>query len=109
MGPEFTLIETFCRPDLVYLNNINLPNHPGWIRTRLLESGFYEEVFQASYNDDEAMEEDDFVHAKVYGRRVFCVLKRIGGGRAGEEGVANSSPTETAPRGDLGKPKDEDL
>ena len=33
-----------CRPQIVILNNINLPDHAGWFREHLLQAGLWREV-----------------------------------------------------------------
>ena len=41
---EWVTIERFCRTTFVVIHNVNLPNHPGWIRSYLLGLPEWREV-----------------------------------------------------------------
>ncbi|CAD7961478.1 unnamed protein product [Amoebophrya sp. A120] len=85
MAPEWSLLEKFCSPDFVYLNNINLPNHPGWIHERLTrmrrnpdgtERSRYKEIYRGEYPDSDAFESGDMVRGELYGKRLYAVLMK---------------------------------
>merc|ERR1712205_303105 len=49
LGPEWQVLDKFCRPRVVAIHNANLPEHAGWLRPHLLESGAWIEVLNGSH------------------------------------------------------------
>ncbi|CAD7922084.1 unnamed protein product [Amoebophrya sp. A25] len=82
MAMEWALIEKYCQPDFLFLNNINLPDHPGWIRERLLlassrNEARWHDVYVGEYDDDDAGNSGDWLRSTLYGKRHFALLRQV--------------------------------
>lgn len=78
LSVEWEIIERFCHPRMVFINNVNLPQHAGWIRARLLEknSTTWKEGLSGSYEDRWTTILGDEVGRRIMGTRLWTVLVR---------------------------------
>lgn len=91
------VVEKFCRPKMVFLNNVNLPGHGGaWVKERLLTGGNWVDLFSGRYwggadkeltLEENKSSEEEFSSSEgsfvglvdAFAWRSFSLLLRVGG------------------------------
>lgn len=76
---EWDIINRYCRPRLVFVNNVNLPGHAGWVREHLLFDSRWKEIFKNSSVDNvfRWVKPGDPL-SSVFTGRVFSLLAYVG-------------------------------